>query len=403
MKIALLTAGKDPHYALGFAPALANSGIQLEVVGDSEMERFPGIRHPNIRFLNLREDQRSDASTFQKMRWILRYYVRLIRFSARSQSTIFHILWPNKFVYFDRTLLNLYYRCLGKTLVFTAHNINTEARDQRDSVLNRFSLRIQYSLMDHIFVHTAEMQKQLAVAYGVGAEKITSLTFPINNVTPRTDVTRDDARLKLGIPAAEKTILFFGNIAPYKGLEDLIRALPHLRPRLGGFRVLVVGGVKKGEENYLNSVRQLIYELNVSDLVDQRVRVIPEEQVELYFKAADLLVLPYKRIFQSGVLFLSYSFGLPVVTTDAGSLRDDVIEGETGFVCKKDDPASLADQVDRYFKSDLFGQLESRRRWIISHANKAHSWERLATKTREIYEGLLGTAKQSLSGEPISQ
>ena len=50
MKVPLLTVGKDPHCALGLAPALANSGFDLELVGDSEMERFGGIRHPNIDF-----------------------------------------------------------------------------------------------------------------------------------------------------------------------------------------------------------------------------------------------------------------------------------------------------------------------------------------------------------------
>jgi glycosyltransferase involved in cell wall biosynthesis len=172
-------------------------------------------------------------------------------------------------------------------------------------------------------------------------------------------------------------------------LEDLIGALPALRQRLGPFRVIVAGGVKKGAENYLKQVRKLITELNVTDLVDERIGYVPEEQVELYFKSADLLVLPYRRIFQSGVLFLSYSFGLPVVVSDAGSLRHDVIEGKTGFVCRNGEPADLGEQIDRYFKSDLFAELEARRDWIMQHARTSYSWEPLAKETRRVYEGLL--------------
>src|SRR5262245_44304661 len=243
MKVALLTAGKDPHYDLGLAPALADVGIELEVVGNSEMETFPALQRSDIRFLNLRGNQRSTLLVVEKVRRVLLYYARLLQFAWKSQSSVFHILWPNKFLYFDRTLLNLYYRSLGKKLVFTAHNVNTEARDERDSALNRLSLKIQYRLMDHIFVHTSEMQTQLTAAYGVQPEKITVVNFPINNVTPRTSLTRENARLKLGIPAGEKTILFFGHIAPYKGLEDLIQALPALRSLLSLFRVLGVGVV----------------------------------------------------------------------------------------------------------------------------------------------------------------
>jgi len=389
LKVALLTAGKDPHYALGLAPALADQGIEVEVVGDSEMASFPGIRHPNIRFFNLIGNQSSRDSRLAKVRRVLAYYARLIRFAITSDSTVFHILWPNKFVYFDRTLLNLYYIALGKKLVFTAHNVNTEDRDQRDSRFNRISLKIQYQLMRHVFVHTAEMKKALSVDYGIPMEKLTVLTFPVNNVTPRTCLTRADARTALNLAPQEKVILFFGNIAPYKGLDVLVRALPAVHSSLGKFRLLVVGGIKKGERDYFDHVNELIHELGVSDLVEQKIGYLDEDKVELYLKSADVLVLPYKRIFQSGVLFLSYSFGLPVVATDAGSLREEIIEGKTGFVCRSDDAANLAEQILRYFSSDLFANLDARRPWIINHANTNYSWERLAVKTREIYEGFV--------------
>jgi D-inositol-3-phosphate glycosyltransferase len=389
MKVALLTAGKDPHYALGLAPALAEAGVELEVVGNSHMEPFPGLQHPNIRFFNLRGDQQSEAGIVEKVWRVLRYYARLVRFAWRSQSTVFHILWPNKFVYFDRTILNLYYRSLGKKLVFTAHNVNTEARDRRDSALNRLSLRIHYYLMDHVFVHTQEMQNELMSLYGVRAEKVTTVRFPINNVTPRTHLTRHEARIKLGIPSEEKTILFFGNIAAYKGLDDLIRALPLLRSRIDQLRVLIVGSPKQGEEHYFVQINELIKELGVSNLIDQRIDYVPEEDVEIYFKSADLAVLPYRRIFQSGVLFLSYSFGLPVVAADAGSLRQEIIEGKTGFVAELADPVDLAGQIHRYFESDLFAELETRRGWIISYANETYSWDPLALKTRQVYESVL--------------
>ena len=388
MKVALLTAGKDPHYALGLAPALAKAGIELEVVGNSEMEKFPGIRHPNIQFLNLRGDQRTEAALSTKVSRVLLYYARLLRFSFNSKSSQFHILWPNKFVYFDRTLLNLYFRVLGKKLLFTAHNVNTEARDQKDSAINRMTLRIQYRLMHHVFVHTEGMKKDLTALYGVPPGKVTVLTFPVNNVTPHTSLSCEDARLRLGISPQEKVILFFGNIAPYKGLEDLIRALPSLRSRIGKFRVLVVGSVKSGEAEYFEQMQELIRASEVGDWVEQTIEYLPEDRVEFYFKAADLLVLPYRRIFQSGVLFLAYGFGLPVVATDAGSLRDEIIEGKTGFVCRQNDPADLAAAIQTYFSSALFADLNSRRDWIINHVNTEYSWEKLAETTCQIYAEL---------------
>lgn len=396
-RVAVLTAGRDPHYALGLAPALADAGIDVEVVGNSEMQKFSRMQHPRIQFFNLRGNQQANAGGLEKILRVVVYYARLLRFAWRSEASIFHVLWPNKFVYFDRTALNLYYRMLGKRLTFTAHNVNTEARDHKDSVLNRLSLKIQYNLMDHVFVHTSEMRKELQSAYGVEPDKITVLTFPINNVTPRSNLSREGARSRLGLPAHQKTLLFFGNIAPYKGLEDLVRAIPALKSRLVSFRVLIAGNVKHGEEQYLRDVNAIVKEIGADDVVDQRITYIPEEEVELYFKASDLLVLPYRRIFQSGVLFLSYSFGLPVLAADVGCLRDDVVEGKTGFVCKENDPIDLAEKIHGYFDSDLFANLEDRRSWIIDYANKTYSWERLAAKSREVYEGLLPQLAQSVS------
>jgi glycosyltransferase involved in cell wall biosynthesis len=115
----------------------------------------------------------------------------------------------------------------------------------------------------------------------------------------------------------------------------------------------------------------------------------------LYFKAADALVLPYTEIFQSGVLFLGYSFGLPVLAADVGSMREDIVEGETGFVFEKQDAVDLARAVDRYFSSDLYRSLSARRKVIQDYANERHSWEKVSLITRGVYRKVLGSPKRA--------
>ena len=95
------------------------------------------------------------------------YYAKLIRYAATAKPRIFHILWNNKFEFFDRTLLMLYYRLLGKRIVLTLHNVNAGRRDSKDTRLNRLTLRIQYRLADHIFVHTEKMKLELIEEFGV--------------------------------------------------------------------------------------------------------------------------------------------------------------------------------------------------------------------------------------------
>ena len=87
--------------------------------------------------------------------------------------------------------------------------------------------------------------------------------------------------------------------------------------------------------------------------------------------------------------FLAYSFGLPVISTDVGSLREDIVEGVTGFVCRPQDPSDLARTIRRYFESDLFRDLEFRRSEIKKYANERYSWEKVAEITSEVYRRLL--------------
>jgi glycosyltransferase involved in cell wall biosynthesis len=74
--------------------------------------------------------------------------------------------------------------------------------------------------------------------------------------------------------------------------------------------------------------------------------------------------LPYKYIFQSGVLFLGYNFGFPVIASDVGSLREHIVSDRTGYVCEPENPVDLAKAIETYFASELYRQLEARRQDI---------------------------------------
>ena len=154
--------------------------------------------------------------------------------------------------------------------------------------------------------------------------------------------------------------------------------------------MIVAGEPKKGSEEYLHEIQQSIKRDFNQGQVILRIQFIPDEEMEVYLKGADVLVLPYKEIFQSGVLFLAYSFGLPVVATDVGSFREEIVEGSTGFLCKPGDPADLAKAIETYFASDLFKNLRVRRQELKDYANANHSWHAVAELTRNAYAKMLG-------------
>jgi D-inositol-3-phosphate glycosyltransferase len=389
IEVSLLTGGGDKPYAFGLATELAAQGVvALDVIGNDELDcpEFHGA--PRLNFLNLRGDQNQNASRLRKALRVLLYYLKLIRYASGAQPRIFHILWNNKFKHFDRTLLMLYYRWLGKLVVLTVHNVNAETRDSRDSLLNRITLRIQYCLAHHLFVHTEKMREELIEGFGVARERTTVIPFGINNAVPNTDLSSREARQRLGIRANEKTILFFGNIAPYKGLEYLIAAFRKVLSRRDDYR-LIVAGRPKNCDKYWQEILDLIKNEVRDGRILLRADYIPDEETEVYFKAADVLALPYRYIYQSGVLFLGYSFGLPVLAADVGSLKEDIVEGKTGYMFVPEDSVDLARAIEHYFVSDLYAELINRRQEIVEYAVKRNSWHLVGELTIGIYSKLL--------------
>jgi glycosyltransferase involved in cell wall biosynthesis len=399
--VTLLTGGGDRPYAFGLATELISKRAALDLIASDELDCPDLNGAPGVKFLNLRGDQRPDASFVKKMTRVLMYYAKLIRYAAAAEPKIFHILWNNKFLFFDRTLLTLYYKLLGKKVVLTLHNVNAGRRDSSDSSLNRISLRAQYRLADHTFVHTERMKSELLEEFGVQGSRVTVIPFGINNSVPNTNLTPIEAKRRLGISDAEKTILFFGNIAPYKGLEYLVEAFQRLVDGHDDYR-LIVAGRPKNCEAYWTALREAIRANALEGRVLLREDYIPDDETEVYFKAADVLALPYRHIYQSGVLFLGYSFGLPVLAADVGSLKDDIVEGKNGFVFKPQDPIDLARTIEQYFASDLYADLDARRQEIKDNAKEQHSWDVVGRMTMSVYAGLLRNGTRKLADSDAS-
>jgi glycosyltransferase involved in cell wall biosynthesis len=394
IELGLLTAGRDRHYAFGLAMALVAGGASLDFVGGSEIDSPELHTTPNLRYLDFDSDQGSETGFAKRLSKLLIYYGKLIRYAARTKPRVLHILWNGKFEFFDRTLLMLYYKACGKKIAYTAHNVNQARRDGRDSLLNRVTLKMQYRLCDHIFVHTQKMKEELCQDFRVAENAVTVIRYPMNYALPDTDLTPAEAKQRLGLVDNERAILFFGKIRPYKGIEHLVEAFRLLSPiRTGNYRLILAGEPKKGSEEYLHEIQQFVAREFCPEQVILKIQFIPDEEMELYFKAADVLVLPYKEIFQSGVLFLAYSFGLPVIATDVGSFREDIVEGYTGFLCKPGDPIDMARAIETYFASDLFKDLRVRRQELRDYVNANHSWHAVAELTREAYAQISGRAR----------
>src|SRR5580704_11461431 len=259
IEIGLLTGCQDRPYAFGLAMALVSKGVGVDVIGSDDIDSRELHVTPNLRFLNFRGNQHKSTNVVEKLWELAIYYARLMRYAARSKPRILHILWNNKIELYDRTMLMVYYKVCGKRIALTAHNVNQARRDAKDSLLNRTTLKIQYQLCDHIFVHTQKMKDELCQDFDVAENAITVIRHPVNDAFPDTELKPAEAKRRLGLRADEKAILFFGRIRPYKGIEYLLDAFRLLSTdEQANYRLIVAGEPKKGSEDYLHEIQQSV-------------------------------------------------------------------------------------------------------------------------------------------------
>lgn len=145
------------------------------------------------------------------------------------------------------------------------------------------------------------------------------------------------AKENLGIKT-EKVVLFFGLIRKYKGLDQLIRSFKMIQEKYPDSTLLIVGECYED----INYYKDIITEEGIGNNVLLVDEFIDNEDIEPYFKASDVVCLPYNSATQSGILMMAYGFNIPVVVNNVGGLPELVVEGKTGHVIENNSPENIA-------------------------------------------------------------
>lgn len=203
--------------------------------------------------------------------------------------------------------------------------------------------------------------------------RVLRLFHPIYDQYLAYDRGRESARSGLGYGERERVILFFGLVRPYKGVEDLVEAF---RDMPGDCRLLLAGECYSGADD----LRRAIASSGAASRVRWDERFVPDSEVWAYFRAADLVVLPYRSATQSGVAQIALSFGRPMVLTRTGGLPELLDEGRTGFLAEPGSPESLAVAMRRAL--DLPGGTEMEGR--VAEVASRFGWDRYADSLLEL-------------------
>ena len=177
--------------------------------------------------------------------------------------------------------------------------------------------------------------------------EIIATVHPVYDCYDNNNFSAEKVREEMQI-TDKKVILFFGYIKAYKGLDLLIKAFPKVKQKLNDAHLLIVGEIYGDDSVYLD----LIKNTNLQNEITFVREFVPNEEIEKYFKVADVLVLPYKSATQSGVAQIAYSFDLGVVCTPVGGLPEIILDKKTGIVTKSTDPEDIAQGIIDFFDLD---------------------------------------------------
>ena len=194
---------------------------------------------------------------------------------------------------------------------------------------------------------------------------------------------KERSRKRLEIPNNKKVLLFFGMIKEVKGLDILLYALKDVIKENPDVLLLIAG---KAWENDFTNHQRIIDENNLSAYCLLHTKFIPHDEVEHYYCAADLVVLPYKKIYQSGVLVMTLSYGKPALVSDLPPLKEVVTDMQTAFLFESENSISLAEKLNLILLDpEKLEQVRINGEELI---NTKYDWDEIGRQTKQAYQSL---------------
>lgn len=304
----------------------------------------------------------------------------------RGKFAIWHLHWPEKVLNTTERMracssvikLLTLLACAhlrGTKIMWTVHNL--ESHDQRFPRLERFFFRQFVRFVDGFFVLSAS-GKELVIDRFPQLDRIPSFVVPhghYRSVYPA-EMGRSEARTRLGLAGNTRIVCFLGRIRPYKQVISLVQAFHKLSdPDL----LLLIAG-EPGSTQHADAIHGAA---SNSPRVHLALRFIPDEEIQVYLHASDLVVLPYREILNSGTAILALSFNRPVLVPQKGAMGD--LERDLGPAWVRTYPAELTGEC-----------LASALQWATAPNRPKHApldrleWDAIAQQTLYAYREISG-------------
>lgn len=351
--------------------------MKVEFVGFKKL--YPDFLYPGgtkVRDWNEKPPELKNA----KIRIILTYYnlCSWIWAGLTIKGDIIHAQW------WSHVLAPIYFVILsickvrGKKIVITVHNVVPH----ENNGINNFLNRIVLVFGDNFIAHNDKNKENLSNLYHIPQEKISVIPHGILEPVSIKGISKKEAREYLKVPQNKRIILHFGNIRDYKGLDVLLNSLKFIAKEIRDVLLIIAGQPWVNWKKY----EKIIKENNLEDYIVKKLDFIPPSEVEYYYSASDIVVLPYKYFdSQSGIGALALPFKKPLIVTDVGGLPDFIRDERA--LARANDAEDLAEKIIDILKNEtLLSKLEK----DSEKVRERFQWNKLAKETLGVYEDMVG-------------
>ncbi|MAR39702.1 MAG: hypothetical protein CMD22_03295 [Flavobacteriales bacterium] len=379
-KIAIIDSlgahGSSFHfYVFGQAKGLSKSGLDVSIYTNNVTNN---PHYERVKFYQYYKNIfASNSKLISGFRYICGSLFSLFhaRFSGVKICN-YHLFHVNVLVLFDFLLTKM----LMMKVVYTIHDVISFENANSSQKISNFI----YNNADKILTHNNFSKEIFTKKYNKVLTEIDIV--PHGNYLPFLNIKTDKlkSRARLRIPKDKKVLLFFGIIKQVKGLEVLLNALKDVISVNQDIILVIAGRVWK---NDFSIYQKIIDDNNLSDYCIIHNRWILHEEVNDYYASADLVVLPYKRIYQSGVLLMSMSYERAVLVSDLPPLTEVVQDMKTGFVFESENPKSLSKKLNIIFADT--NKLEEVRVNGFNYIKSKYNWLEIGKETKKSYQSIL--------------
>jgi D-inositol-3-phosphate glycosyltransferase len=379
-RILMIDALVGNDYSLILCNALKKEGARISLVV-TEDRKFSG--NETFKILPWLPSKTKGKSKLAKTIKYFKYLGKLF-FYIRKNADVVH------FQFFRRKRVeSIFYRLLktaGYKLVHTVHDVIPLDENKTDIFFNN----IVYKSSDILIVHSEPNRKSLE-QFSIDSRKIRVVPHGNFDMFLSGDiVSQQCARDKYDLKPEADVLLFFGFIKKYKGLDLLLDAFSKASNINSKLHLIIAGAAESDElgRHYTDKIKKI----HSADRILFHNSFIDDKEVQYYFQASDIVVLPYRQISHSGVMHLAYSFGKPLIVTDTGDFIFTVSDDNSGFPVHKYEAEDLSQVILTAFSDK---EKLNNMSLHISKLNKTkYSWENTARLTMNIYNNLAGDSKR---------